>query len=510
MKDISPEAKFIIDCRNPFFFIEKVWGLVPQPCYPQFEDVIRNTEPEHWKAEWFGTQRDDGQWEWNDFVMGRHITWQQSAVLEGIRRVVVDYKGQKNKIAVSTGNGIGKSCLAGWVIPWFLFSFRNSIIPCTAPTASQMNDVLWKEVSSWIGKMPKVYKDLYDVTAGYIRIKSNPTAWYARARTSRKENPEAFSGVHADSVLALADEASGVPDIIYEYGKGIATSPFWLFLMLSNPTRTVGNFKKAFGDGSDWRQYQFDSRESPVVDWKFIEEKLKDSGYESDDFRIFVRGMFPKDDAMDNQGYVPLFNADEIEQAQVPDGNFKYTMQGIDPSGEGNDKTAFVGRTVHVAKILAEEAKSTPKSVAARGCTFIAEYGMNPRNTIVDNFGEGANVAVEMAKARMDVTPLNVGNKARDPKYMNMRAELCWKMREWIKSGGQLVRDDRWEELLNLRYRYNESGKLQIMGKTKMKKEGIESPNFADAFMLTFYAFAPMFKRNNRKGNRHRTRDPYE
>jgi hypothetical protein len=59
-------------------------------------------------------------------------------------------------------------------------------------------------------------------------------------------------------------------------------------------------------------------------------------------------------------------------------------------------------------------------------------------------------------------------------------------MRQWIKQGGQLVMDDRWAELLNLRYRYNESGKLQIMGKAKMKKDGIESPNFADAFMLTF------------------------
>lgn len=483
---LNKEAQFIKDCRDPFFFIEKMWGIVPQPCYPEFEEVLKNLEPEKWKASFFGKEQADGQWQWRDFRLGKHITWQQSAVLEGVRQSVGKYGKISNKIALKTGNGIGKSCLAGWLIPWFLFSFPDSVVPCTAPTASQMNDVLWKEAISWINRMPKVYKKLFDVTSGYIRVTEAPESWYARARTSRKENPEAFSGIHAKYIMQVADEASGIPDIIFEYGEGIKTAPFWIFLMLSNPTRGIGYFKKAFDETSEWRKYTFDSRQSPIVDWGFVHEKMKNSGFDSDDFRRFVKGDFPKEDSMDNSGYVPLFTESEIEQAQINDGEIRYTIQGIDPAGEGHDKTAFVGRNAHIAKILAEEKKSTPKSVAARGCTFIAHHGMNPRNTVVDNFGEGADVATEMAKARQDVTPLNVGKKGEDAKYLNLRAELTWKLRKWIKSGGQLVRDKRWNELLNIRYRYNELGKMQIMGKEKMRKEGIPSPDFFDAFMLTF------------------------
>jgi len=485
-KKLSKEAQFLLDCRDPFFFIKSMWGLEIQPCYRQYEQVMKDTEPENWKAEWFGEQI-DGKWAWIQFQKGKHITWQQAAIIEGARRSVSAYGEVPNKIAVKSGNGIGKSCVSAWLVPWFLFSFKHAQVPCTAPTSSQMNDVLWKEIALWINRMPDIYSELFDCTSSYIRIKADPESWFARARTSRKESPEAFSGVHADAVLAIEDEASGVPDIIVEYGAGIKTSPFWLWFMFSNPTRNVGHFRNAFKKGSGWRQYTFNSNESPVVDPGFVQEKIDDSGLDSDDYRKFVLGEFPNADSMDDSGFVPLFTDQDIESAMTDSRRVPVKIQGIDPSGEGNDKTAFVGRDAYVAQILSEEAISTPKSIAARGATFIAEYGIEKRKTVIDSFGSGSDVSQELALQGFEVQPLNVGIPANDPKkFMNKRAELFWIMREWIKKGGQLVRDDRWKELLNLRYRYNESGKLQIMGKEKMRKDGIPSPNFADAFMLTF------------------------
>lgn len=499
--------EFLKKCRDPFFFIKAMWGLELQSPYDPFKTVIYDVEPEKWRAEWFGEKVGD-RWQWNDFEKGKHITWQQGAILEGVRRAAPQftkylntgnlgiepkvfrkcfYLSEKNKIAVKSGNGIGKSCVSSWLVLWFLFCFRQCQIPCTAPTSSQMNDVLWKEVAMWLNKMPDVYKNLFEVTSGYIRVKEDREVWFARARTSRKETPEAFSGVHAEYIMALADEASGVPDIIYEYGKGIATAPFWLFFMFSNPTRGQGHFRDAFKEGSDWRQYTFDSRESPVVNHKFVQEKIESSGYDSDDFRIFVKGEFPKADAMDSQGYVPLLTEAMIRGAMTGNrDNMPVSVLGVDPSGEGNDKTAFVGRDSYSAVILAEEQVSTPKSIAARAATFISMYKLGSRKTVVDNFGEGANVAQELALSGFNVVAMNVGQPPISPKFLNKRAELAWKLREWIQKGGVLSDDDRWLELLNLRYRYNESGKLQLMPKDKMKKEGLKSPNFADALMLTF------------------------
>ena len=476
LSNLEKAKKFILDCTDPFYFINAMWGLVPQPTNINIDLSI--VPVEEWKVEMF-----------QPFIKGKHITWQQCAIIQSIKESV-EKKGA-NEISVKSGNGIGKSCTLSWLILWFLFRFYNAKVPCTAPTTSQMHDVLWSELSVWINKMPEMYKDLFDWTADYVRIKESPESWFARARTARKENPEAFSGIHSDNVLLIADEASGVDDSIFEFGKGATTGKFWIMLMFSNPTRLVGKFKRSFDQGSGWRNLSFSSIDSPVVSPEFIEGKKRDSGIESDDYNIFVLGNFPRSDSVDDSGYVPLIIPEVLNNAMCDDIQTKYEFLGIDPSGEGNDKTSFVTRNQFFAKIQAEEQISTPKSIAIKGNTIAEMCGINPTQIVIDNMGSGANVSLEFAQLGKITTPLNVKDKdaiLETENFLNNRAKACWEMKEWIQKGGMLIRDKRWQELLNLRYRYNEGGKLQIMPKEQMRKKGIPSPNFADALMLTFLA----------------------
>jgi hypothetical protein len=41
--------------------------------------------------------------------------------------------------------------------------------------------------------MPQAYRDYYEITTDYVRMKLRPNSWFARARTGRKENPEALA-----------------------------------------------------------------------------------------------------------------------------------------------------------------------------------------------------------------------------------------------------------------------------------------------------------------------------
>jgi len=45
-------------------------------------------------------------------------------------------------IAVKSGHGIGKTAAEAWAILWFLSTRPFSRVPCTAPTAHQLDDVL--------------------------------------------------------------------------------------------------------------------------------------------------------------------------------------------------------------------------------------------------------------------------------------------------------------------------------------------------------------------------------
>jgi hypothetical protein len=210
-----------------------------------------------------------------------------------------------------------------------------------------------------------------------------------------------------------------------------------------------------------------------------------------------VKGEFPKSDAVDDQGYVPLLV--ETDMHTTPDAPQTQGLRlGIDPAGEGDDETVWVIRDHFKAKIVASEKVSTSKGIAQKTLTLMEQYGVRASDVTVDNFGEGANVAKELALVGKNVNGVNVGDEAQDSdRYLNMRAEAFWRIREWLRTGGSLINDERWEELLAIRYRSELNGKLRIMSKKDMRKMGIKSPNYADALMLTFVKRETTLKKYN-------------
>jgi len=79
------------------------------------------------------------------------------------------------------------------LVLWFLFTHPNCKIPCTAPTQAQMYDVLWSEISKWIEQMPEGVKEQFEHTSDHVTMKESPKTWFARAKTGKKENPEALA-----------------------------------------------------------------------------------------------------------------------------------------------------------------------------------------------------------------------------------------------------------------------------------------------------------------------------
>lgn len=467
--------------KSPFQFIEDNWGLKPQPLKPEFQDRIENCELEEITVNWFVPKTKD------EVVDEGYLTWQQSLVVLAVERAV-NGNGKK-RISIESGHGTGKSAVLAMLILWHLLCHLNSQVPCTAPTSDQLYDVLWKEISIWLHRMPVGIQKMYAWETKYVRIKEAPEKWFARAKTARKEAPEALAGMHGEHVMFVIDEASGVPEEIYKVAEGALTSPDILVIMVSNHTRVVGYFHESHNsDKEAWQCLSFDSRESPIVDEEFVERIINQHGEDSDEFRIRVAGKAPREEAMDDKGWVPLFSMDDIHE--TTDEHFTgHCRMGVDAAGEGKDKAAWAVRDKFKARIVATEKKSTTMSMAEKTITLGEEFGVDNSDTWADNFGEGANLGMEIMKStRKAINGINVGDEADDPEvFENKRAESYWRMRDWARQGGEFFVDEELKkELLSLRYKRNLKGKIQIMGKVEMKKAGLKSPNKADAIMLTF------------------------
>lgn len=440
---------------SPIAFIRDFWGLVPE--------------------------RDNDK-----FIKGKHITWQQHDILLAIEKAL---KGEApRRISVVAGHGIGKSTVLSWVTHWFLFTRRNAQIGATSPSANQLFDVLWKEIEVWHKRLPEKMQGFFVWQSSYFRMKEAPETWFARARTGRKENPEAFAGLHGMHVALLGDEASGVPDEIYRAGEGSLTDKDTLVILISNGTRLEGFFYDTHHDDkAHWQTLKFSSLESPIVQDGFAERIKAKYGEDSDEYRFMVLGEFPKGVSMVG-GWLPMFSEEDIKNQVMDIGPLmKPALMGVDPSGMGKNKSVWVVRDAFRAKLVGVEAKSSPVSVAEKTVTLATHYEIEPGKVKLDNFGVGANVAQEIALGvRERIHALNVGGKPRDERFLNIRAEMYWLGREWLKKGGRLVRHEDWRQLLTIYYKRSLSGKIQVMSKEEMLRKGWDSPDTADAWALTF------------------------
>lgn len=482
--------------KSPIFFIAKMWGLIPQPLKDEYKikmQAILLIDGENWTK---SIQKINKEW-FKPFIKGKHITWQQWIILLCVEKAI--RSEAPRKISIASGHGIGKTGCLSWIILWFLFVNHNSQVPCTAPTADQMYDVLWKELNLWISKMPESVKSEYEWGKDHIRMKQDPETWFARAKTSSKENSEALAGVHADHVLTIADEASGVEEKIFNTAEGAWTSGDILVILISNPTRTEGYFYDTHHKLKiNWQTLQFSSIDSPIVDEEYEANIAQRHGRDSQEYGIRVLGKFPNEGEMDDTGYVSLYTDADIHEQPDFGENLKFhgtVVMGVDPAGEGDDKTSFYLRDHIKAKKIHEESISNPRGIAERILTFMEKYKISGRNVVVDSFGVGADVAKEAAiisKGTVKLYSVNVGemcdSESDQELYLNKRAEMYYKQRLWFKQGGEIVEHKNTkDELKTIKFKRNSRGKIQIMSKIDMKKKySYKSPNDADAFALTF------------------------
>jgi phage terminase large subunit len=490
---------------SPVAFCEAVWGLKPQPPYPEYKDRLERIlelQGEEWEegkkeidASWFGEPEVDEytgvtRWRWYYFKKGKHMTWQQTLILKGVEKALS--KDAKNTISIASGRGIGKTASISWIMLWFLFAFKDCQISATAPGFQQMYDVLWKEIALWIQRMPPRLREKYEWESSHIRIKESPYTWFARAKTASKENAEALSGVHGDYVMAIADEGSGIPDEIFDSALGIFSSPNPFLFMISNPTRREGFFFRSHHQSkANWQTFQFSSEESPVVHHDLLTQ-YSEAGVDSDKYRVNVLGQFPSEEALDGDKYINLINESRINMQKIEDIRFRGPILGVDPAGEGDNESAFVLRDNVFAKVAGAHVGMSPKKVADTVMTLAEEHKISPKNIVVDSFGIGSETGKELAlSVRWSVTTVNVAEPSEGfdrELFINKRAQMYWRLKEWIEAGGVIMQNEKLrEQLLTIKFkRTGRGGRIQIMSKHEMLKNGYQSPDLADAFALTF------------------------
>ena len=264
-------------------------------------------------------------------------------------QILQDIASGVRRISVRSGHGVGKSAVASWALLWYLVTRYPCKAVVTSPTASQLFDALFVELKMWIGRLPERVRVLYLVKSDRVELQADPQSAFISARTSRAEQPDALQGVHSENVLLVVDEASGVPEAVFQAASGSMSGHRATTLLLGNPVRASGFFFETHNRLRDtWKTYHISCLDSDRVSDEYVKEQAALYGDESNVFRVRVLGEFPiaDDDAVIPLGLVLDAVGRDVAQVRGP------VVWGLDVARFGSNKSCLCKRRInHVDSI---------------------------------------------------------------------------------------------------------------------------------------------------------------
>lgn len=258
---------------------------------------------------------------------------------------------------------------------------------------------------------------------------------------------------------------------------------------IGNPF-TRGHFLQAMNDPAYFKinvDYPRGIREGRLTQ-KFIDEMRK-KPY----FRVLYENKFPENDDIDARGWTQLFSEDDVDAAIATDPEIKHIGEkrlGNDVARGGANFTVWNLRSMNYMEVLAKSRQDNLTEIAGQTLFLMKDKGVVAESVFIDDVGVGGGAVDPLHYQQKNVRGVNVGMTAMEQsRFVNIRAEAYWRFREWLKKGGKLCachRDEWMSQLPKIKYKPDSKGRLRVMSKDEMRANGIDSPDVADAAMLTF------------------------
>lgn len=425
------------------------------------------------------------------------------------------------RLAIASGHGIGKSFLTAMLVIWIMATRPDAKGVVTANTANQLETKTFAEISKWLKR--SLVSDLFEIRATSIVSKESPESWRVDAQTCREENSESFAGQHSASSTSfyIFDEASAVPDVIWEVAEGGLTDGEPMMFVFGNPTRNTGRFKECFGKRRQyWTTRHIDSRSVFITNKAQIEEWKTEYGEDSDFFRVRVKGQFP---SASSRQFIPTELAEKASWSEIAHNTATAAIIGVDVARFGDDDTVIyvrIGKGFLPIKRYHGLDTVQVAAMVKRRYRDVKSIGF-PRDRIFINVDEGGVGGGPKDILRDDGYPVRgvqFGAAADEPEiYDRKRDEMWGRMKQWLADGGTIPRDQGLiDDLTSPEFDIKPGGQIKLESKKDMKKRGLASPDAADALCLTFaykiqeYVPLPeLLHRGRNQGAGRKAFDPY-
>lgn len=429
--------------------------------------------------------------------------------LWGLQATIARTVPTKATTAVKACHASGKTKLAAVLALWWLARYPRSSVVTTAPTDLQVRKLLWGEIHSGVLESRYPFPK-----PNQLELKMGPKRYALGLATSVTENNKGvkFQGFHEDNMLIIVDEAPGVNVGIWEAIEGIRAGGHVSVLYLGNPTIPSGSFYDLFTkENKGVAKFTISAFDTPnlkgltLPDLSALEEQAPDSldinprsylttkrwvlemsrswGIDNPLYQARVLGQFP------SHSEHSLLSMQWLMEAKLREGESGKgkVCIGADISGPGEAESALIVR--EGGHIIENEAHAGEDCFGWM-CAVVDKYIGRIERFNVDSAGIGFHMLTQFRKryGRM-CQGVNVGSATSDnTKYLNLKAELYWGLRDRFQAGqvSGLMDEKTQAQLAGLRWNTDDKGRIYIERKEDARKRGVDSPDRAEALMLAY------------------------
>lgn len=406
------------------------------------------------------------------------------------QREIVDSVFNNQKTVVRSCHSAGKTFVAACIVlAFFCLRYPCKIIT-TAPTWYQVKDLLWSEINTLFKQ--RLMDNIPQAEILQTRLVMSDD-WFATG-ISPKESVN-FQGFHQKNILVIFDEAPGVRSDVIDGADSLLASGNAHSLWIGNPTESSGFFYDAFSEPGvnkisisafDTPNFTGESVSRQVrnslISQGWVDDKKRRWGEESPIYISRVLGDFPTES--ENQ-IISLSLCEKAKEAEITaEGDYEL---GVDVARFGDDKTVYTIKQGMVIKEQIMDSKRDTMQVVGRIQSLHAMYNF----TIIriDVIGVGSGVVDRAIELNLPAVGINSAERPIDDTYYNQRAEMWYVMRDWLREGGKIPKDDDLvADLIAPHYIFTSNGKLRVEDKAEIKKRLKRSPDRGDSAALSIYS----------------------
>lgn len=402
--------------------------------------------------------------------------------------------------STTSGHGVGKSALTGWIADFILSTRPMSKGIVTANSIPQLETKTWAEIAKWTKRC--ITARWFRVTSGRGSLKIvhrlHPENWRLDGMAWDKDRAAAFAGLHAatSTPFYIFDEASEIARIIMETAQGGLTDGEPMLFMFSNPTAAAGFFFDSHHSMRHrFKTYRVDSRQARMTNKALIKQWIEDYGIGSDFVKVRVLGEFP---TTGDRQFVPsdiVEAAMDLKRESVAHPTDPVIL-GVDAARYGDDElTMYIRR--------GQDGRTEPPKIFRGIDNVQAAHEIRKLNDRlwfdainIDAGGGSGIVDVLRSWGVPNVNEVHFGGISPDDEYDDMATFMLAEARTWLKRPhATLPVDPVLKRQLTSRQYTMVQGKRGTAAKIESKEElkknaergkGSESPDRADGFVLTF------------------------